>query len=456
MSREGRKLLRRPATKGVDWASGSPSDRHYGKFIVFQSLVVSLREGVEAALIVGIVLGYLRKTGRQSWGRFVYWGLLAALAASLAAAYAVHRLEVTEDAYEGWLMLIGSLFVASVVIWMWRTGKRLKQDIEDRLSNLSGAPAHGAALGVFLFVFLMVFREGIETVLFLAAVSLRTTELAHFMGGLVGLGLAIALGVAFFKGSLKVNLRKFFSITTLVLLMVALQLFIAGLHELSESQVLPSSPREMAVVGPIVNNDVFFFVVVIALCVFLLVVQRLQTAPRSPQELAKLPAPERRKSIVAQRRDRFWRMIASAVGIASILLISAQFVYSRAAQAVSPPEPLEVLNDELRIPVARLADHKLHRFVVSVAGGDVRLIAILDSSDSVRVGLDACLVCGTQGYYQDGKNVICRNCAAAIYIPSIGMVGGCNPIHIDYRVEGQTVVLTQTALEAGVRTFSGK
>jgi high-affinity iron transporter len=423
---------------------------------MFQSLVVSLREGVEAGLIVGIVLGYLRKTGRESASRFVYWGVLAAVVASLAAAYVVHRLQVGEDAYEGWLMLTGSVFVASMVIWMWRTGRRMKQDIEDKLSTLAGTPERGAAWGLFLFVFLMVFREGIETVLFLAAVSLRTTELANFLGGLAGLVLAVALGVAFFKGSLKVNLRKFFSVTTLVLLVVALQLFIAGVHELSESRVLPSSPREMALVGPIVNNDFFFFVVIIALCVFLLLAQRMQAGARSPQELAKLSPPERRKSIAAQRRERFWKMTASTVGAASILLMSAQFVYSRVAQAVSPPEPLEVLNGELRIPVARLADHKLHRFVVSVAGSNVRLIAILDSSDSVRVGLDACLVCGTQGYYQDGKTVICRNCAAAIYIPSIGMAGGCNPVHIDYHVEGQTVILTQSALEGGAKTFSGK
>lgn len=423
---------------------------------MFQSLVVSLREGVEAALIVGIVLGYLRNTRRESWSRFVYWGVLAAVVASLAAAYFVRRLHVGEDAYEGWLMLIGSLFVASMVIWMWRTSGRIRQAIENRLSNLSASPARGAAWGVFLFVFLMVFREGIETVLFLAAVSLRTTELANFLGGLAGLVLAIALGVAFFKGSLKVNLRKFFSVTTLVLLVVALQLFVSGVHELFESRVLPSSPREMALVGPIVNNDFFFFVVIIALCVFLLLAQRMQAAARSPKELATLPAPERRKSIAAQRRERFWKMTATAVGVVSILLMSAQFVYSRVAQAVSPPEPLEVVNSELRIPVAKLADHKLHRFVVFVAEGNVRLIAILDSSDSVRVGLDACLVCGTQGYYQDGQNVICRNCAAAIYIPSIGMAGGCNPVHIDYHVEGQTVVLTQSALEAGAKTFSAK
>lgn len=419
---------------------------------MFQSLVVTLREGVEAALIVGIVLGYLRKIDREAWSRVVYGGVLAAAVASLIAAYFVHRLQVGEDAYEGWLMLIGSVFVASMVVWMWRTGNRLKREIEAKLSELSGSQSRGTALGVFLFVFLMVFREGIETVLFLAAVSMRTTELANFLGGIIGLAIAVALGVAFFKGSLKVNLRKFFSVTTAVLLVVALQLFITGVHELSESRVLPSSPREMALVGPLVNNDVLFFVVIIALCVFLLVAQRIQAAVL-PQELAKLPAPQRRKTIAVQRRDRFWKMTAGAIGTLSILLMSTQFVYSRVAQAVSPPEPLELQNDELRLPVARLTDHKLHRFVVSVAGAEVRLIAILDASDSVRVGLDACLVCGTQGYYQDGKNVICRNCAAAIYIPTIGMVGGCNPIHIDYHVEGQAVVLTQSALEGGIKVF---
>jgi len=123
------------------------------------------------------------------------------------------------------------------------------------------------------------------------------------------------------------------------------------------------------------------------------------------------------------------------------------------AQAVSPSERLEVLNGELRLPVARLADHRLHHFIVSVEGGDLRLIAILDSSDSVRIGLDACRICGTQGYYQEGENVICRNCAAAIYIPSIGMAGGCNPVHIDYHVDGQTVVLTESALVAGAKVF---
>ncbi len=420
---------------------------------MFQSLVITLREGVEAALILGIVLGYLKKTGRQAWSRYAWWGLAAAVAASLAAAYVVHRFEVIEDAYEGWLMLVGAVLVATMVYWMWRTGKRLKHEIESRLSELSASPSRSAASGLFLFVFLMVFREGAETVLFLAAVSLRTTELLNFIGGILGLGLATALGVAFFKGSVKVNLGKFFAITTMVLFVVAAQLLVSGVHELSEAQVLPSGPREMALIGPIVNNDAFFFVVIVALALFLIIAQRIQAGDPGSGEATRLSAPERRRLLADQQRDRFWKLTATAASLLVIVLISAQFIYSRTAQAMAPPERVSIENGEAQIPASLLADHDLHRFVADVGGTEVRIIVILDSSGTVRAGLDACMICGHQGYYQDGKNVICRNCGAVIYVPTIGLAGGCNPLHIDYLVEGDKLHIAATALAGAARYF---
>ena len=420
---------------------------------MFQSLVITLREGVEAALIVGIVLGYLQKTGRQRWNRIVFWGLSAALLASLVAAWIVHRLAVAEELYEGWLMLIGAGFVASLVCWMWRAGKHLKREIETRLSKLSAAPTRASAVGLFLLVFLMVLREGIETVLFLGAVSLRTGELWNFLGGIVGLGLAIALGVAFFKGSLKVDLRRFFTVTSLVLFVVAAQLFVSGVHELSEAQILPSSRREMALVGPIVNNEAFFFVIIVALILFLMIAQRVQAKAQTEQGETALAGPERRKRLADQKRERFWKLAASAASLVVIVLIAAQFIYSRQAQAVSPRERVVIVNGEAAIPVSRLLDHKLHCYAVDVGGREVRVLAILDSSDTVRAGLDACAICGNLGYYQDGKNVICRNCAAAINVPTIGAAGGCNPIHIDYRVEGENLRISAAALEGARKTF---
>ncbi|MGA3327869.1 MAG: Fe-S-containing protein [Terriglobia bacterium] len=420
---------------------------------MFQSLVITLREGVEAALILGIVLGYLKKTGRQAWSRYVWWGLATAVAASLGGAYLVYRFEVVEDAYEGWLMLGGAVFVASMVYWMWRTGKRLKHEIESKLSELSSSPSRSAASGLFLFVFLMVFREGAETVLFLAAVSLRTSELLNFMGGVLGLALAVGLGVAFFKGSVKVDLRKFFTVTTMVLFVVAAQLFVSGVHELSEAQVLPSGPREMALIGPIVNNDAFFFVVIVALALFLIIAQRLQAGNASAGEAARLSPPERRKLLADQQRDRFWKLASTAASLLVIVLISAQFIYSRTAHAMAPPERVSIENGEAQIATSLLTDHDLHHFAIDVGGTEVRVIAILDSSGTVRAGLDACAICGHQGYYQDGKNVICRNCGAAVYVPTIGQAGGCNPIHVDYRVEGGSLRIAAAALAEAAKSF---
>ena len=111
----------------------------------------------------------------------------------------------------------------------------------------------------------MVLREGAETVLILSAVSLNSTELMSFLGTLLGVLAAVAFGVMFVKGSVRINLQKFFRVTTAILFLVALQLVVAGLHELSESGVIASSKREMAIIGPIVRNDLFFFVTIFAL-----------------------------------------------------------------------------------------------------------------------------------------------------------------------------------------------
>jgi len=420
---------------------------------MFQSLVITLREGVEVALIVSIVLGWLKKTGRQSWNRIVAWGVFAAILASVAAAYLVHRLEVGEDAYEGWLMLLGAVFVASMVAWMWRAGKRMKQEIETKLHDLGAEPSRAAAVGLFSFVFLMVFREGIETVLFLAAVSLRTNELLNFMGGMIGLGLATALGYAFFKGSVKVDLKKFFSVTSLVLFVVAAQLLVSGVHELSEAQVLPSSRREMALIGPIVNKEAFFFMAIVALAMFLIIAQRIPSARPLGVDIDAWPAPERRKFLARRQRERFWKLSGAGVSLLVMVLICSQFIYSLTAHAMAIPEPLTLLNGEAQIPTAQLADHKLHRYAIAVGGTEVRIIAILDASETVRAALDACAICGSQGYYQDGKNVICRNCAAAVYVPTIGLAGGCNPIHIDYRVEGAAIRIAASALTEAANHF---
>src|SRR5215831_17386369 len=378
---------------------------------MFGSLVVTLREGVEAALIVAIVLSYLKKVGRADLARSVYAGLAAAVAASVVGAVLFRRFEIDEDRFEGWLMLAGAIFVVTMVVWMWRTARHLKGRIESRMDALASGSSSGFSFGLFAFVFLMIGREGIETVLFLGAVQLNTTAMMNFIGGVAGLGLAVAFGVLFVKGSIRINLRKFFSITSIILIVVAAQLFISGLHELSESLVLPSSEREMAIIGPIVKNQVFFYIVILALTALMILWQR----QKATADVAAGANPaERRKARNRARRERLWVRSLGVLALLSMVMITAEFVYSENAQALSPPEKVFDKGSDVRVPVSQVSDGKLHRFAYNAGASPVRFIIFKVDSGRYGVGFDACQICGDKGYFQQGQQVICKNCTAAI------------------------------------------
>jgi len=207
---------------------------------MLQAFIITLREGVEAALIVGITLAYLAKIGRNDLRKTVYAALGAAFVGSIGIAVVISRLNWNEDVFEGWIMLVAAFFVITMVIFMMKTGRKLKGQIEGKVGLLAG---NDAWIGLFFFVFLMVLREGAETVLILSAVSLNSTELMSFLGTLFGVLASIAFGVMFVKGSVRINLQKFFRVTTAILFLVALQLVVSGLHELSESGVLRRGPK---------------------------------------------------------------------------------------------------------------------------------------------------------------------------------------------------------------------
>jgi high-affinity iron transporter len=420
---------------------------------MFEAFVVTLREGVEAALICAIVFSYLKKVGRSDLGPSVYIGIAAAVAVSLAGGFLVRRLEIDADRFEGWTMLIASVFVATMVIWMWRTARRLKGEIETRIGEIAARSTGRFSFGVFAFIFLMIGREGIETVLFLGAVQLNTTAMMNFIGGLSGLAVAVVFGILFVKGSIRINLRKFFSITSIILLVVAVQLFISGLHELSEALILPSSEREMAIIGPIVKNNVFFYLVILGMTAFMILLQR-QTGG---MELAPDANPaERRKALHRARRERLWTRSLGGIALLSMIMITGQFVYSANGEKITPPEQIFSHGQEVRLPISSANDGNLHRFGYQSAGPLVRFIMIKLDSGRIGVALDACQICGDKGYFQQGPQIICKNCTAAINPISIGQSGGCNPIELKSRVEGNDIVIEAADLEAAAQSFTSK
>ena len=204
---------------------------------MLQAFVITLREGLEAFLIVAISLAYLRKSGRRELTRAVHTGILAALALSAIGGYLLYNAS-NQEFLEGPLALVAAVSVTWMVIHMWRAGRRMKGDIEGHLASSSGKAAAGAFAGVFLFTVLMVTREGMETALLL----LQLKETLHLaLGAALGLAGAAGLAALWSKYGHRVNLGLFFQVTAIFLIVFVVQLLIAGVHEMSEQNMLPFS-----------------------------------------------------------------------------------------------------------------------------------------------------------------------------------------------------------------------
>jgi FTR1 family protein len=416
---------------------------------MLQAFIITLREGVEAALIVGITLAYLAKIGRTELRKTVYAALAAAFLGSIGVAIVISRTHLNEDVFEGWIMLAAAFFVVTMVLFMMKTGRKLKGEIEGKVGLLAG---NDAWFGLFVFVFLMVLREGAETVLMLSAVSLNSTELMSFLGTLAGVLSAIAFGVMFVKGSVRINLQKFFRVTTAIMFLVAAQLLVSGLHELSESGVIASSKREMAIVGPIVSNDWFFFVTIFALAALMVLfdAKRRQPLPDSASSA------ERRKAQWTARKERLWMASVYTFSFVFIAMVTAEFVYSKSVSALSPATEVTFTNGQLKIPRAQVSDGDLHRFQAKQNGVEVRFWLYQKPDGKIATVFDACEICGAVGFYKSGNGVICKNCAAPINPQSIGTAGGCNPIPLKATQTADAVIIGEANVAAGSRLFGGQ
>jgi len=414
---------------------------------MLEAFIITLREGVEAALIVGITLAYLAKIGRNDLRKAVYAALVAAFVGSIGVAVALSRLNLNEDVFEGWVMLAAAFFVVTMVIFMMKTGRKMKGQIEGKVGGLLAG--NDAWIGLFFFVFLMVLREGAETVLILSAVTLNSTELLGFLGTLLGVMASIAFGVMFVKGSVRINLQKFFKVTTAILFLVAAQLVISGLHELSESGVIPSSKTEMAVVGPIVSNEWFFFVTIIALAALMIL---FDAKRRQPATDFASPA-ERRKAMWTARKERLWMGSVYVFSFLFIGTVTAEFVYAKSASALSPATEVAFTNGQVKIPLSQVSDGDLHRYQAKENGVDVRFFLYQKPDGKIAVVFDACEICGAVGFYKSGNGVICKNCAAPINPQSVGTAGGCNPIPLKATTTADSIIIQEADVAAGSRPF---
>jgi high-affinity iron transporter len=207
---------------------------------MFQAFVITLREGLEAFLIVAISLAYLRKTGRHQLVPAVHWGIGLSIVISMVAAWLFSQAS-NQALWEGILALVAAVLVATLIVHMWRHAKRMKREIEARLESSAAQLGMKAFLGVFLFTVLMITREGMETALLMGTL-ITQVQAGSIIGGAVA-GTLAAAGVAMLwsRYGHRVNLALFFQVTAIFLMVFVVQLLIYGFHELTEANLFPGS-----------------------------------------------------------------------------------------------------------------------------------------------------------------------------------------------------------------------
>jgi high-affinity iron transporter len=207
---------------------------------MLQAFVITLREGLEAFLIVAISLAYLKKTGRQALVPAVHWGIAAAVAASIALGVLLQR-AMNQALWEAVLALVAAVLVATLIVHMWRIGRRMKAQIEGRLESSAVKAGAAAFFGVFGFTVLMIAREGMETALLMNALLFQVKSPQIIAGAIGGTALAAFVAWLWSKYGYRVNLARFFQVTAVFLGVFVIQLVIYSFHEFTEAHLWAGS-----------------------------------------------------------------------------------------------------------------------------------------------------------------------------------------------------------------------
>lgn len=208
---------------------------------MLSSLLIALREGLEAALIIGILLGAIRKMNVTHLRVWVWSGVIAAVLLSIGAAAGLNAIGAEfegrgEELFEGTMMVLAAGLLTWMIFWMHRQARYLRENLEAGVRKASSSNSRGA---MFLVAFTAVSREGIELALFLMAARYASEPGAALLGTLAGLSLAVLLGYLVFASTYRLNLQRFFQVTNILLLLFAAGLLAHGVHEFNEAGVIP-------------------------------------------------------------------------------------------------------------------------------------------------------------------------------------------------------------------------
>ncbi len=222
---------------------------------MISSFIIAIRETLEAALIVGIILSYLVKTKQTKHNNIIYIGVVSGIIISIIGALLFTHIAGgftgrTEKIFEVITMLIGASLLTTMILWMMKQ-KHVSSELEHKVAT-ELSEAH--KFGLFSLVFIAVLREGIEMVIFLGATSFISTN-NTLIGALAGIITAIFIGYAIFVSSIKINIKMFFNITSILLILFAAGLVAHVVHEFQETKIIPTIVEHIWDINPPINPD---------------------------------------------------------------------------------------------------------------------------------------------------------------------------------------------------------
>ncbi len=392
----------------------------------------------------------------QGWPRASRWragsvlvGLLAGTVFAILRATAV----LTQRTMVNIPTLIACVIAdALLMVVLALNVRRRSWGLEGRLAAVTNASACAALALAF-------FRAVPQTVLQLTAFiepgesTFSSEMLMRLLGFLLGWAAIAVLAFTYYRASRRapVWLTRLGVLTLgIMVLLFHLTELVATLHSVHRVQLNSTAFR---VITWLTNNSQGV-VLITAAALFLvpLAAAFLAALGRVPDQ----PNPARRRAVVSsRRRTRRWVM-ASAIGFAALVATRTIGVAkANEVPTLSDPEPYTLDDDLARLPIDILQDGHLHRYAYTASDGvEVRFIVVLKNGGAYGVGLDACENCGPSGYYEKDGKVICKRCDVAINPATIGFKGGCNPIPLDFDVDGGDLTIRVADLEAASKVFA--
>jgi uncharacterized membrane protein len=420
------------------------------------SLATILKSSLEVSLIIVLFLLSINKNNFKNLKSVLGLGLIGSLISALAIVYRVDFFG-DREIFEGILAGLASILAIGFWIWNWWSLKKSAGRLQVNKTLL-------VINSIFIFVTAWVLTLGktIEVVLYPSTIyvmdaNLLSTELIlKIIGSIIGLIITVIFSLTILKSESRISKRMLLVFSGTVLLVLVFRQLIMVLQILFALGILPLTPWAVDIIAPLINSYYpMFFYVLIGLTVILWGSLNVKLKQNPPiLEDAKNPAVKRKILAGFNREKRWVKAVGFALGLV-IVLLGTNTAFGNREVKLEPPKAIQAENGQIKIPVEEVSDGKLHRYAITTSKGiEARFLVIKKGENLYGTGLDACDICGKAGYFQDGKEVFCKNCMVAINISTIGFPGGCNPIPLKSKQDGKNIIFQLSDIEAKQDIFT--